>query len=149
MVGGPSRAKRINFKSGGCQLVILDAAQRIFAVLCSAIYFIEQSSPTHAYKISCQPSVAGHSVFTDYLMLVSNGKHISLIEAKQQDVTCNLQNKSSQPIMQVLREVQILFQSDPTIKSIAFGITNSLDWSFGIAEPHSEHLPNLWCLYLS
>ena len=31
-----------------------DAAQRIFAVLLSAIYFIKTSSD-HTYKISCQP----------------------------------------------------------------------------------------------
>ena len=63
-------------------------------------------------NISCQPSINGHSCFTDFLITVTNGHNLLLIvEVKKTSVATDLSFKTDE-VAQVLREVQISFAEE-------------------------------------
>ena len=71
--------------------------------------------------VVCQPKVSSH----DYLIVFEACNNRS-------DLTCNLSLKSKE-VAPILRQVQIWLNQNQE-ESVAFVLTNSLDWSFGMAK---------------
>ena len=109
----------------------MDATCRVVIVLAALLSSIPMERRCN-YKVHCQPTIAGHAVFIDCLVRVSNGEKHLIIEVKKQTINIGLSLRSSETA-QVLREVHIAMNTKQ-LKEIPFLLTNSRGWSFGKAE---------------
>ena len=107
----------------------MDAAVRVVQFLlavCKDIY----DSTGQKVKIECQPTFENYPVFTDVLICTTDGKPKLIIEVKRSDMYPSLILKTEE-VAQMLREVHIVTEK----KSILpFLLTNSIIWSFGVAQ---------------
>ena len=110
-----------------------DASARVLVLLLEVVQNIQEVK----VSIKCQPTLSGHSTFSDYLINVIHPNKLMIIEVKKFSVTCNLSLPSNE-VAQVLREVQILMGNHKHRSSVTFVLTNSMDWSFGVAERSGE-----------
>ena len=112
-----------------------DASARVIVLLLQVLksYTVEKQAK---FCVACQPTVSTHSTFTDYLIEVSGLKHV-IIEVKRFDVNCNLTLQTKE-VAQILREVQIWLNQNQDEESVTFLLTNSLDWSFGMAKRNRD-----------
>ena len=81
-------------------------------------------------KISSQPTVKNHSVFTDYMFHFThsgNKKPFLIVEVKQQDISCHI--GPTKAFAQMLREVHILSEHLSQGASLSFILTNSFTWA--------------------
>ena len=71
--------------------------------------------------------------FTDVLIKITDGEEKCIIvEVKNVLVACDL-NIQCNEVAQVLRQAQIIIQ-DMNLNDVTFVLTNSTDWSFGMAK---------------
>ena len=117
----------------------MDASIRVVMVLVTVFQMIPEER-RKKLKIKCQPSVGGHSVFTDFLIIISeqgdprNSEKLKLlIEVKKGAVNTSLFQTSSETA-QVIREVHIALKQNGVCEPFPFIITNAATWSFGLAE---------------
>ena len=86
-------------------------------------------------KVSGQPARQSHRSFTDFhFILETREKPLCFIEVKRSDLSINI-NSQTNAVAQTLREAQIVLTSrwDEPVTSIPFILTNSREWSFGLA----------------
>ena len=108
----------------------MDATARVLVVLTEILRDMPPS-----VKVKLQPSVANHSVFTEFLIIANEvtQRPLFLIEVKNSSLTTELTG-SSPSVAQVLREVHLLMtEVHLDLKVLPFLLTNSLNWSFGLA----------------
>ena len=110
-----------------------DASCRVFTLLLALFRFLSHG------KIKCQPTINHHPTFTDYLIKVSNGTKCVIIEVKRFDIACSLRQTNDQ-VARVLREAHILLMEQKHLSSLLFVLTNSTEWSFGVAERSGEKI---------
>ena len=117
----------------------MDASIRVVMVLVTVFRMLPEER-RKKLKIKCQPSVGGHSVFTDFLIIISeqgdprNSEKLKLlIEVKKGAVNTSLFETSSETA-QVIREVHIALKQNGVCEPFPFIITNAETWSFGLAE---------------
>ena len=85
-------------------------------------------------QIQLQPSIADHKTFTDVYVLDNDDKPLCFMEVKRQDKYTDLMGTSDVKA-QALREAHILLcECNYNLQQIPFVLTNSLVWSFGLAE---------------
>ena len=121
----------------------MDATVRVIKVLltvCKDIY----ASTSQKVRICCQPTFQHHATFTDFLICRNEaGMYKLLIEVKNPTVYTNLRLKSKEAA-QVFREVHIVLENVPT--PFPFVLTNSIVWSFGVAQRVANRLSILCTL---
>ena len=105
-----------------------DACQRVVAVL----YFIFEQVRDRDILMECQPTISHHTSFTDFL--ISGSKSV-LIEVKKSTIKTSLMLQSDESA-QMLREAHVMITNNK-IKELLFILTNSRDWSIGIAQEAS------------
>ncbi len=109
-----------------------EAVLRVFLILWHVVNKLPDDQRTKI-QITCQPTLNGHSCSTDFLITVNNGhKLLLLMDVKKTSVATDLRFTTNE-VAQVLRQVQISFE-DTTNPQLPFVLTNSVHWSFGIAE---------------
>ena len=86
------------------------------------------------YKIRIQPTIEGHPVFKDCLIV----ENCLLIEAKRSTIYTSLTIQSEETA-QVLREVQI-YLNHQRLDMLPFVLTNGIVWSFGIAKKRLDKI---------
>ena len=101
-----------------------DACQRVVAVL----YFIFEQVRDRDILMECQPIIS----FTDFLIKVNSGSKSVLIKVKKSAIKTSLMLKTEESA-QMLREAHIMITNNK-IKELLFILTNSSDWSIGIAQ---------------
>lgn len=62
----------------------MDAAIRV------ALCVLEATRGMEGVKITLQPSLPGHSVFTDFLFILNNNKIRAFVEVKKAEITTSL-----------------------------------------------------------
>ena len=82
-------------------------------------------------ECSKQPTILYHKAFIDFLIKVSTRKKMALIEVKNPRISCNLHIRPRETA-QVLREAQIILLQKES-PSLLLVLTNSIEWSFGLA----------------
>ena len=102
-----------------------DACQRVVAVL----YFVFEQVRDRDILMECQPTI---SSFTDFSIKVNSGSKSVLIEVKKSAIKTSLMLKNEESA-QMLREAHIMITNNK-IKELLFILTNSMDWSVGIAQ---------------
>ena len=110
-----------------------DASCRVITLLLALFRFLSHS------KIKCQPTISHHQTFTDYLINISNGTKCVIIEVKRIGIQCSLRQETDE-VAQVLREAHILLMEQKHLSSLLFVLTNSVQWSFGVAERSGEKI---------
>ena len=104
-----------------------DACQRVVAVL----YFVFEQVRDRDILMECQPTVS----FTDFVIKVNSGSKSVLIEVKKSAIKTSLMLKNEESA-QMLREAHVMITNN-NIKELLFILTNSRDWSIGIAQEAS------------
>ena len=107
----------------------MDATVRVVQFLlavCKDIY----DSTGQKVKIQCQPTFENHPVFTDFLICMTDDKPKLIIEVKKSATYPGLALKTKE-VAQMLREVHIVTEKTSTLP---FLLTNSVVWSFGVAQ---------------
>lgn len=87
--------------------------------------------------VELQPSVPGHSTFTDFLIRIRSGDTKRFIEVKRTNVNVDLTSATNETA-QALREAQILLCTEKVKSPMPFLLTNGTIWSFGSAAKHSD-----------
>ena len=107
----------------------LEAMQRVIA------FVMDAASSTDDLKIQLQPSLPYHPTVTDVLITSHNAGAIplSFIEVKRTNLSTHLCLQTDETA-QALREAHILMQGLPLEAKLPFILTNSLEWSFGLAQ---------------
>ena len=82
-------------------------------------------------ECSKQPTILYHKAFTDFLIKVSTRKKMAFIEVINPCILRNLRIRSRETA-QVLQEAQIMLLQKES-PSLLFVLTNSVEWSFGLA----------------
>ena len=114
----------------------MDACVRVVQVLI-AVFRIIPEDTRKKLRISCQPSMMGHSVFTDFLIAISEQgtfmeeKPKVIVEVKKSSISTDLSLETKETA-QTIREVHIATQQ--TDDPLLFILTNSREWSFGLGE---------------
>ena len=89
-----------------------------------------------------------HPTFTDFLIKITDGKEKCIIvEVKNVLVACDL-NIQCNEVAQVLRQAHIIIQ-DIKLNDITFVLTNSTDWSFGIAKKKGDKIEVAWTTHFN
>ena len=115
------------------QISEADASCRVITLLLALFRFLSHG------KIKCQPTISHHQTFTDYFIKITNGTKCVIIKVKRFDIVCSLRQTSDQ-VAQVLREAHILLMEQKHLSSLLFVLTNSVQWSFGVAERSGEKI---------
>lgn len=96
--------------------------------------------------VELQPSVKGHSAFTDLLIYIKCGEERRFIEVKRTAIHADLSTQTDETA-QVLREAQILLCTEKVKSPMQFLLTNGASWSFGSAAKYSDtkiKLTDVW-----
>lgn len=90
-------------------------------------------------KIQAQPTFAGHTTFTDFLIrLMRNGEILLLIEVKKISIFTNLHVENNYTA-QAVREAQIVLNEVNMDTKMPFILTNGVYWSVGLAQRTVEN----------
>ena len=103
----------------------MDATLRVALCVLEAMWEMKK------VKIKLQPSVQGHSVFTDFLFVLNDDKISAFVEVKKPEIATSL-GLSSAATAQAIREAHIL-AVEQDVNPVPIVLTNSLLWSFGWA----------------
>ena len=109
-----------------CNTSEMDACHRVFFT------FLPIFSIYKNVKISSQPTVRDHTVFTDYMFHVNcddTNKPLLIIEVKRVEVSCHIGR--TRAFAQMLRELHILAEQLPVNTLLPFILTNSATWGMG------------------
>ena len=109
-----------------CNASEMDACHKVFFTFLPILNMCEN------IKISSQPTVKNHSVFTDYMFHFThngNKKPFLIVEVKRQDISCHI--GPTKAFAQMLREVHILSEPLSPGASLPFILTNSFIWAMG------------------
>ena len=107
----------------------MDAIVRVVQFLlavCKDIY----DSTGQKVQIQCQPTFEIHPILTGSLICMTDGKPKLIIEVKEVAVYTSLAIQTKE-VAEILREVHILTEETSTLP---FLLTNSVIWSFGVAQ---------------
>ena len=112
----------------------LEVMQRVIA------FVMDAASSTDDLKIQLQPSLPYHPTVTDVLITSHNAGAIPLafIEVKKTNLSTHLCLQTD-ATAQALREAHILMQGLSLEAKLPFILTNSLEWSFGLAQKCGLH----------
>ena len=117
-----------------------EAVIRVFHMVVAAL------PNTKNIKLSLQPSVSGHSVFTDFLFLATDdasGWPLTFIEVKRFSDSADL-SAQYESTAQTYREAHILLcESDwahKGLKKLGFILSNSEMWSFAYAKKRANRI---------
>ena len=99
-----------------------DACQRVVAVL----YFVFEQVRDRDILMECQPTI---SSFTDFSIKVNSGSKSVLIEVKKSAIKTKLTLKTEESA-----QMPHIMITNNKIKELLFILTNSDDWSIGIAQ---------------
>ena len=91
--------------------------------------------------VQLQPTISGHTTFTDIYILVKDGNKspLFIIEVKRFDINTTL--GETKETAQVLREAHILLTEVSSMKEeLPFILTNSETWSFGLATKKDKRI---------
>ena len=108
-----------------------DASFRI-SIIIFVIFLNFPESKRNEYAIHCQPTIQGIPTFSDYLIENVNGDKCLLVEVKKFRINTSILLPTVESA-QVLREAHIYLQ-EKRCSNLAFILTNSIRWSFGIAK---------------
>ena len=105
----------------------MEVVVRVFSLLLCVISEKE-------ITVELQPSFSGSTVFTDFLIKLTNGNcNIGFIKVKRTDLSVDLDSKT-ETTAQALREAQILLCNDVNPNPLPFVVTNGKHWSYGLAK---------------
>ena len=123
----------------------MDVVVRVFLMLLIAV-----SDYSGDIKIELEPSVSGHSTFTDFLISIIASGEKWFIEVKRTSISTDLSSETEETA-QALREAQILLCTEKVKSPVQFLLTNGTTWSFGSATRDSDtkikltHVWNMSC----
>ena len=81
-------------------------------------------------QIQCQPTFENHPILTGSLICMTDDKPKLIIEVKEVAIYTSLVIQTKE-VAQILREVHIVTEKTSTLP---FLLTNSVIWSFGVAQ---------------
>ena len=123
-----------------CRSSEAEAVIRVFIMVVAAI------PNTGNIKLSLQPSVSGHSVFTDFLFLATDdasGWPLTFIEVKRFSDSADL-SAQYESTAQTYREAQILLCESEWarqgLNELGFVLSNSEMWSFAYAKRRANRI---------
>ena len=83
--------------------------------------------------IKMQPSVQGHSTFTDFYLHVQTDDRVPLLIIEVKNAATATEISATDATAQILQEVHILLTETRQVTDIAFILTNSKTWGIGEA----------------
>ena len=110
-------------------------ASEMEAVIRVAVIVLDAVMGTNL-TVQLQPSVKHHTTFTNfYFIIKENGEDIPKAFVEVKNVSVSVAMLETKPVAQALREAQIIISEilPSSINQVPFILTNSIDWSFGLA----------------